>query len=423
MKNLFLTIVLASVFCSTTSYSKDLTLDEVLTMSRTYWSGRLGISQVQAEASASLAKSQFLPNVNAGLNINKAYMVDPSQDLQGSAQVTLDQQLVDVSDFITLGATKAEAISQACQTEEDQIQVGRAVIASFFSALGNMDEDRLQTKRSSKIQRAVDLLSETTKLRLSSQSDLYQAQTQAYQIEIQKAQVSAAKVAALNDLRTQLGISPKDPITLESKFVQQDTDITDWVQWPENVPSVVVLKGRVSAANKEVAATQWELFPAVGASIVYNDPITGIPGDDDSLSVLGTVNVPLFDGYSRQIRTRRNKKLLRIYENLLQNRKVDVANDLAALIVQKKADLIALEQAKKQMDISEKAYKGAWTLLSLGKNDFFYVQNTQDVAINAERQWLQISRRLDATNATLKLYSDAVSRIKTNKYACRTIPN
>lgn len=407
----------------TAAFCADLSLQEVLDKSRTYWASRLGESQVEAEASSRLAKSAFLPNIQSTFTMGKDYIADPSQKLQGTGDVSLNQQLLNISDWLTVGARNADAVAQACQTESDQIDISKNVITLFFNVLGNMDEDRLQTKRASRIEKAVNLLRETTKLRLSAESDLYLAETQVFQIDIQRAQITADKIAALNQLRSQLGISPKEPLTLDNKFIDQAADITNWNQWSENIPSILALKSKVEATSRDISATQWELFPAVGVAVTYSDPVSGQPGADDSLSVLGTASIPIFDQSSRQIRAKRAKRLYSIFQNLLQTKKNQVTNEIASLIIQKKSDQIALEQATKQMEISEKAYKGAWTLLSLGKNDYFNIQNAQDVAINAERQWLQIKRRLDATNATLQILQDAVNRVKSSKYSCVSISN
>jgi hypothetical protein len=56
------------------------------------------------------------------------------------------------------------------------------------------------------------------------------------------------------------------------------------------------------------------------------------------------------------------------------------------------------------VDISDKAYKNAWTLLSLGKSNYFDIQNALNTSINAQRQWLQLKRRLDVTNANLQVF-------------------
>lgn len=415
-------LFLLMIHISTLATGKELSLNEALDLSRSYWATRLGQSQIEAEASSAIAKTgSYLPDVNAGLNMGKDYLVTPSQDFQASAFLELNQPIVNVSNWISIEARNAETISQTCQTESDQLDISKQVIQFFIEALQNQDEDRLQIKRSTKLSKMVQLLRETTKLRLASQADLYQAESQVVQIDIDRAQFGAGKIAASNNLRTLLGLPAQENLTLESKFIDEPNDFKDWKEWAAHIPSVVVLESRVKAASKDIAATRWELFPEVGASLNYTDPVTGLSGESDSLSVLGTVNVPLFDQLSRQIRNKRNKKLLAVYENLLQNKKVEVTNEIASLLVQRKADQIALEKATVQIEISEKAYKGTWTLLSLGKTDYINVLNAQDVSINAERQWLQTRRRLDSTNANLQLLQEVALQIKNSKNGCMNL--
>jgi hypothetical protein len=46
-------------------------------------------------------------------------------------------------------------------------------------------------------------------------------------------------------------------------------------------------------------------------------------------------------------------------------------------------------------------------LFSLGRNNYFNLQNAQNLIINSRRQWLQIKRNIDQNLYTLKVLQEA----------------
>ena len=199
--------VLILLLFSFSAHGTELSLQDAMSMSRSYWLSRVGIGQVQARRKPKRQKSNLLPDIEGSFTIQKNYLVNPPTGTDSAAIISADQPIINVSNWITIQARDADYVSQSCQTESDLIGIFQNVINLYFAVLTNADEDKLQSKRLTLIQRTVDLLQELTKLRLAPQADLSSAESQIYQINIQRLQIEADLTGSLNNLKVQLGVA------------------------------------------------------------------------------------------------------------------------------------------------------------------------------------------------------------------------
>jgi outer membrane protein TolC len=297
------------------------------------------------------------------------------------------------------------------------------VVDDYFVLLSIFDQERLLVKRAERLKKVVNLLRETTRLRFAVQTDLTSAEAEAAQVAVEIAQIKGDQEAAAAALRTRLGLNATEPLTLDLRFGgggSEAPDLKDWARWPDSTPYVIELKAKVSAASEEVSAAEWKVAPVLSVGATYSQPSFGYP-DGSARALLGEVRVtlPIFDRGVRNVEKFRARRLRSLYENQLAARRVAVQNTISTLVAQRQANLRTLEHATRQKDLSERAFNGAWTLLSLGKRDYLTIRSTEEEVLLAERQWIETQRRLDAANARLRLFWEASRKAKSGPMLCR----
>jgi outer membrane protein TolC len=391
------------------AHAEEYTLDQLLTMARNYWAERLRSSEVDAQTAKKQAENTYFPNLNASFDVNKDLLADPSDDLQGQTTIGLSQQIFSFSDLKSIQARQLDLQAQICLVEAQQLQIAQAIINDYIAVQSNIDENNLQKQQLDLTQKALSVLRETVDLKLASKSDLALAEADLYQIQIQRAQIQAAKVQSLNSLRGQLGVNPKMDLDVNASFIEPKVNVAAWDKWAAIQPTIRAQNLQIQALQTDIQAIETEVVPFVSAGLSYNSATLGFNnnGIDDSLLAFSSIGIPIFDQRSRYVRSRQSKKQLAIAQLQFEASLNQTANQIAAVVVQLKANQIALQQAKKQMQSSQVAYDGALALFSLGRNNYFNLQNAQNLIINSRRQWLQIKRNIDQNLYTLKVLQEA----------------
>jgi outer membrane protein TolC len=413
----FLSLIFLSVLIKP-AHSVDLNIKQAIERARSFQTSRINGEIVESDFSLDLAHNTLMPRIEGRISAQKDVVTAPNQETQTAGSLALRQDLINVANWKSVEARKYDLNSSVCEVENNLITISADVIRLFYAALGLDDEEKIQKKQIKRLQRVVSLFRETTKLRLSGQNDLYSAEVETSQKELQIIQLAAEKTSIINQLKSILGLPPQEKVNLvPDASIREAVDFTDWPKWVDQLPSMVALKARVLARATDSSAASWEAFPTVDLSVTYSKPIAGYTLPTDSAAVVGTVTIPFFDQGIRRDRKSRAERLKLLGENQLIAKRNELYNNLLTLAVQREADQRAIDRAKKQVEISEKALNGAWTLLSLGKKDYLTIKISEDAASISEREMLAIRRRLDSTTATMLVYSQAAKRARSD--SCR----
>jgi multidrug efflux system outer membrane protein len=394
-------------------------LSQALKMAREYWYPKADGPVVDAKLGYQLAKANLLPSLSSAYAISKDFIASPATPTVNNGTVTLTQNLINVSDWKTTHARDIDVVAGNCATEAALFTISEQVITDFFGVLASIDEEKIQLQRQNRITQLTDLLTETTKLRISARSDLFSAQSESSRVASQLLQVGSDKENAIGLLRSQLGTSPTEVLLIDDHFlVAQGPDLKDWKKWASSLPDVMNLHAKTVSSDYDYSAANWQAAPTVALSgtyaTAYGGESTGLIYNNPSLIGMITVSLPIFDQGVRSANAAHALAYRSIYEGQASAKKTENENLISNLIMQRQATIKALEQAKIQMDLAQKAYDGTWELLSLGKKDYSSLRTAEEDLLVADRSQISLQRRLDQANANLQIFYDTANRIKSS---------
>lgn len=391
--------------------SAEYTLDQVLRNARWYWISKTDSPAIAARLNYDLAKTANLPRLGTSYSLSKNFLA-PNSPADKVGAISLSQSVLDVSNWESVRARKADLVSGACDAEASLLEISRQVVGDFYGALANLDEEKIQRQRQARMERLIEFLRETTSLRFSAKSDLLSAQSQNSGVAGQLLQIAVEKENSLSRIRSQLGIPPEDPLTISDRFLEgSGPDLADWAQWGEYLPEAVSLKAKMTAAGYDLASARWEAAPTVELRGTYLRPY-GEASGADSLTGAIAVTLPLFDQGARYARAANARRYRFLYEGQYLAKRTAYSNQIRALISARDRTTEALAQARIQHDLAERAFRGMWELLSIGKRDYIAIRAAEEDLISAQRQHVALQRSLDQTNGYLQLFFESVQRAR-----------
>jgi len=375
-----------------------------LEQGRAYWHPQLEGGVISFEAAMARIHNNYMPRVSGGFQVSKDLLAGSVNQVQGSSFISLQQQILNLSQRKTKHATHANIKASQCLLEAQLFEIDQTIISLFRAALSAQDEIKVTKERKVLTQKALSIIEETVSLKLVASSDLDLAKSDLKQTQIDAAQSNASYVQALDQLKTNLGLRSDQSLKLPADMNLSPNSIKGWQTWVNVQPDVLGLKHQVQASQLDIDALKWERLPTVDVNAGYSHPTLNPGGASDALNLSSSLNVPIFDGGNRKVNIKESQKKLSIDQLALKHQTLRKQNELHAILVELQANQKTLKLTQAQQLDAQRAYDGALALFSVGRNNYFNLQNAQNQIISAQRQALSTQRQIQAIRATLALW-------------------
>ena len=361
-----------------------------------YWAARIRSGLVDSEAQRDLARSVFHPSLVGTVSSKKDVLSNSATETTSDGKIGLAQTLLNLSQSSTIEAK--ERSHQAAQSEmEDQLW---GLMKAFLDQAQNLQiaraQSRILAERIERTQRTVELMKELSQFKVSSPSDVLNAQSDLAQLRIsdlenklsvrnRALQIQAALGMDLNrEVNLNLGVPPK---------VERSQAV--WAKWVEQLPSLQALRSRSMAAQLEAKSADREWIPNLGVSATYNQELAGYSNSTNprGLVVEGVLTVPLYEQGTRYVRAQQARAQKDVLEARWESKRNEVSAEVHLLLEQIRTLEESLEFAAQRESHIRKAYQAAWAGFSLGKSSFL---NLKDVERGlSEAQFQRESLRIE----------------------------
>lgn len=374
---------------------------------------RSQIADVEAaRALYKVERAKLLPSVYAGGNGGEAKVIDGSRSESYSAEIGLSAFEIDL--FGKNRSLKDSKLQQYLAAESSAQSVKISLIAETALAWATLASDKEMLKIAEETVASAEESAKIAKRRfdagVTSQLDLYQAQTILYQAKSDVANYNAVVAQDINALELLAGgkiaaeLLPQNLEGADNWFGDVSVGLSSEVLLKR--PDVAAAEYSLKSANADIGAARAAFFPTislVAATGLASDSLSKLFSDGSSVwSYTGNVNVPIFAGGGNVANLKYAKAKYQSYaaqyDKAVQTAFKEVKDALA-----RRATIYQQIEAQEQLMLASKSgYNLARMRYDKGIETYLNVLEQQRTFYNAEKSL--ITTRLAEVNNRITLY-------------------
>lgn len=367
------------------------------------------------------ARAAYLPTLNAGAGYIDDRIRHPGSGISGS---TVDTPFFygaltwRILDFGGRGANRQAAnnlLTAALLNHNNIIQKTLSdLIQAYFDALTTKAAWKAKTQNEEIAKNTLEVAQRREAKGAIARSDTLQAATALAKASLEKNRAEGAYHKAISVLVYSMGVPSQTSVLLPDdlgKVTGQEVPCLDALiaDVQKNHPAIRASREQLEAARHRVTVAQSEGLPSLDFSASYYQNVR--PGQSTTVSqsmesIVGlTLNIPIFDGFSRVYKIQEAKAQVEQKEAELQDVEHQTLMDLikthadvtSALQNLQAADAL-LEAAIESQGVSQRRYEK-------GAADILEMLNTQSALVDAQME--HIGCQADWNSARLRLLASA----------------
>jgi outer membrane protein len=373
------------------------------------------------------ARALMLPQLNGAYSLNQQPVGSAATSgvLAGSdhsrsrdVSATLDQSIVDLSQWANLSAARSTASAQDATYQAALQDLYVRVTTAYFGVLTSQDALVFAKANEDAFKEAYEQADQRFKVGLSAVTDVYQAKSN---YELAKAQTIAAQ-NTLNDAREALTQITGKPAG-ELKKLREDLPLNpptpaDPDQWVKAAltsnATIQASQYSVQSAEHSINAARAGHLPTVNASVTrgkttswlengsYSD-LSGNRANGNYGTTVGlTVNVPIFSGGATQSRVRQSIYQRDEAQDSLESTRRAVVRDTLNFYRSVIAGISQVQANKASVDSGQKALEATRAGFDVGTQTMLNVLNAIQTLTEAENSYSQSRHALVLDQLQLK---------------------
>jgi outer membrane protein len=376
-----------------------------------------GVAQARALMLPQINGSYGLQQQSTGSNITNNTVTNPDlgHTRTRSLSATLNQTVIDLSQWANLAAARSAARSQDATYDAAAQNLYVRVTTAYFGVLTSQDALIFAKASEDSFKQAYDQADQRFKVGLSAITDVYQAKSE---YELAKAQTVAAQ-NTLNDAKEALTQITGKPVG-ELKKLREDLPLTPpdpadpnaWVQAAlQSNASIHASQYSVQAAEHDIDAARAGHLPTLNASVTRGKSTSwfeqasaaGLRGNGQYGTTVGlSVNVPIFSGGATQSRVRQSIYQRDEAQDSLESTRRQVVRDTLNFYRSVAAGISQVEANKASVDSGQKALEATRAGFDVGTQTMLNVLNAIQTLTQAESSYSQSRHQLVLDQLQLK---------------------
>ncbi|WP_430392403.1 TolC family outer membrane protein [Dyella sp. 20L07] len=333
-----------------------------------------------------------------------------------SLSATLNQTVLDLSQWANLSAAHSQASSQNATYEAALQALYVRVTTAYFGVLTSQDALVFAKANEDAYKEAYDQADQRFKVGLSAVTDVYQAKSY---YELAKAQTIAAQ-NTLNDAKEALTQITGKPVN-DLKKLREDLPLTPptpadpdaWVQAALKAnPTIESGQYTVEAAEHTVNAARAGHLPTLNASVSRGKDTSWLEngsynnltrGNGEYGTTVGlSVNIPIFSGGATQSKVRQSIYQRDEAQDSLESTRRQVVRDTLNYYRSVLAGISQVEANKASVDSGQKALEATRAGFDVGTQTMLNVLNAIQTLTQAESSYSQSRHALVLDQLSLK---------------------
>lgn len=369
------------------------------------------------------ARALMLPQLNGSFGLTQqsngsassSILSDTGHSRTRSLSATLNQSIVDLSQWANLSAAKSTAHSQDSAYEASLQALYVRVTTAYFGVLTSQDALVFAKANEDAYKEAYDQADQRFKVGLSAVTDVYQAKSY---YELAKAQTIAAQ-NTLNDAKEALTQITGKPVN-DLKKLREDlplaaptpADPNAWVQAALQAnPTVQSSQYTVQAAEHNIDAARAGHLPTLNATVERGKSSSwfeqasaaGLRGNGQYGTTVGlSVNIPIFSGGATQSRVRQSIYQRDEAQDSLESTRRQVVRDTLNFYRSVLAGISQVEANKASVESGQKALEATRAGFDVGTQTMLNVLNAIQTLTQAESSYSQSRHQLVLDQLELK---------------------
>jgi outer membrane protein len=370
------------------------------------------------------ARAVMLPQLNGSFGLTQQQTGNSlaSGSLQGNGHsrtrqvgATLNQSIVDLSQWANLSAAHSQASSQDATYEAALQNLYVRVTTAYFGVLTSQDALIFAKASEDSFKQAYDQADQRFKVGLSAVTDVYQAKSE---YELAKAQSVAAQ-NTLNDAREALTQITGKPVG-ELKKLREDlpllppnpADPDAWVQASlKSNATIHASQYNVEAAEHDIDAARAGHLPTLNATVSRGKETTwfeqasaaGLRGNGQYGTTVGlSVNIPIFSGGATQSRVRQSIYQRDEAQDSLESTRRQVVRNTLNYYRSVLSGISQVEANKASVESGQKALEATRAGFDVGTQTMLNVLNAIQTLTQAESSYSQSRHALVLDQLQLK---------------------
>jgi outer membrane protein TolC len=399
-------IVVISAFCfSTPLLGKSLSAVDFNECIYNYWGSRVKGGVIDAQAAYDLAKANLFPLISGTVVSEDDIVPAPPTGFYTGGNITLTQQLVNLSQWANIHAKKLSEKAAQLDFEDQLLTLMKASTKAYFDYLDLVEKLKLLQKRVSRIEKSVTLSKELNRLRLADSSSIYLAQADKAQLDITITNTQANSQSNLNLLAASIGMGNQKLDLDDNNNPRVNGDISHWSEKIEDLPGIQVLRAKAEAAGATATSVREQRLPALSFSGYYGqlNATEGIAQTNGVGLVLFTLNIPIFDQGMTSIQAQQAESQKSVNESLVFSKREQIMAEVKNLLNQWQVDEKILDLAKGRLENAQHGYDSVVTLFSFGKASFVAVKDSETSLVDSEIQLETIQKKIAEEKTVLQL--------------------
>lgn len=374
-----------------------------------------GVTQARALMLPQLNGSFGLQQQPTGSQLSNQTVEGSSHTRTRSLSATLNQSVIDLSQWANLSAAKSQASSQNSAYEASLQDLYVRVTTAYFGVLTSQDALVFAKANEDAYKEAYDQADQRFKVGLSAITDVYQAKSY---YELAKAQTIAAQ-NTLNDSREALTQITGKPVG-DLKKLREDlplqpptpADPNAWVQAAlQSNATIQSNQYTVQAAEHSIDAARAGHLPTLNATVTRGkstswlengSPVSNYGNAQYGTTVGLSVNIPIFAGGGTQSKVRQSIYQRDEAQDALESSRRLVVRNTLNYYRSVLAGISQVEANKASVDSGQKALEATRAGFDVGTQTMLNVLNAIQTLTQAESSYSQSRHALVLDQLQLK---------------------
>ncbi|WP_267225230.1 TolC family outer membrane protein [Dyella silvae] len=374
-----------------------------------------GVAQARAVMLPQLNGSFGLTQQETGNSVASGAIQGNGHSRTRQVSATLNQSIVDLSQWANLSAARSQASSQDSTYEAALQTLYVRVTTAYFGVLTSQDALVFAKANEDAYKEAYDQADQRFKVGLSAVTDVYQAKSY---YELAKAQTIAAQ-NTLNDAKEALTQITGRPVT-DLKKLREDlplappnpADPDAWVQASlKSNATIQAYQYNVEAAEHSIDAARAGHLPTLNATVSRGKETTwfeqasaaGLRGNGQYGTTVGlSVNIPIFSGGATQSRVRQSIYQRDEAQDSLESTRRQVVRNTLNYYRSVLSGISQVEANKASVESGQKALEATRAGFDVGTQTMLNVLNAIQTLTQAESSYSQSRHALVLDQLQLK---------------------
>ena len=367
------------------------------------------------------ARATYSPTITGAAGRVKDFTSFPDSRLSSTAVASntmssaLNWRLFDFGGRAANNESARQLLIAALANHDAVLQKTLAsVIGSYFDAQTALATLQAKEKNAQLAMRTLETAKRKEAQGAAARSDSLQATTAAAKANLDRSKAQGGYEKALAILAYNLGVPTTLPIILGADLAEEKhetaKDLAGWIDEIQRAhPAIVAARAQLEAAQQKVIATRSDGMPTLDFSLNYfqngrdNQSLSSVRSKEWVVGV--TLNIPIFDGFSRTYKIRGAQSQVEQKRADLEDTEHQVSMDFVKAYAEANSALRNLEFSESLLHAAQDALATTQRKYEKGASDILEILNVQTSLSDAEEQ--QVQSLADWRSARLHLLTSS----------------